>query len=106
MSGIGVIIILLQILPSLGAPIEAEPRDAVHAWPQALAQLNPGAVMIAGVSLAVSVFWPRRLRDLLPSPLAALIVGTAVAGLWEHGAPVLGAVPYGASRPCTGRWCP
>ena len=95
MSGIGVIIILLQILPCLGAPIEAEPRDAVHAWPQALAQLNPGALMIAGVSLAVSVFWPRRLRDLLPSPLAALIVGTAVAGLWEHGAPVLGAVPMG-----------
>ena len=41
MSSIGIIIILLQTLPFLGAPMAGEPLHAVHAWPEALRNVNP-----------------------------------------------------------------
>ena len=46
MSGIGVIIIILQTLPFLGLPLEGEPLHIVQGWPAALATLNPDALSI------------------------------------------------------------
>ena len=99
MSGIGIIIILLQTLPLLGTSAAGGPLDAVRAWPAALANLNPDALVIASVALAVGIFWPRRLHNILPSPLAALLLGTVVAELWLPSAPVIGAVPTGLPEP-------
>ena len=95
MSGIGIIIILLQTLPFLGAPMAGEPLHAVQAWPAALCNLNPSALVIASVALGVGIFWPRRFHNILPAPLIALILGTLAAELWLPSAPVVGAVPTG-----------
>ncbi len=94
-SGIGIIIILIQTSPFLGAPTAGGPLAAVQAWPEALANLNPDALLIAAIALGVVIFWPRRLHNILPSPLAALLLGTVAAGLWLPAAPVIGAVPTG-----------
>ena len=100
MSGIGIIIILLQTLPLLGtSAASGGPLDAVRAWPAALANLNPDALLIAAVALGVGIFWPRRLHNILPSPLAALLLGTVVAELWFSAAPVIGEVPTGFPEP-------
>ena len=99
MSGIGIIIILLQTLPLLGISAVGGPLDAVRAWPAALANLNPDALLIAIVALGVGIFWPRRLYNILPSPLAALLLGTVVAELWFSAAPVIGEVPTGLPEP-------
>ena len=96
MSGIGVIVMLIQILPFLGAPAaEGGPMAAVRALPEAVANLNGSALAIGAATLAVSIFWPQRLSRLLPGPLVALLAGTALGVFWLTDAPIIGAIPAG-----------
>ena len=96
MSGIGIIIILIQAMPFLGAPTApGGPMGAVAAFPEAIANVNADAFAVAAVTLAVAVLWPRRLARLVPSLLVALVAGTLVGVLWLDSAPVIGAVPTG-----------
>lgn len=96
MSGIGVIIILIQTLPFVGLPTAGGgPLGAMQAWPLAFDQINRDALIIAGLALAVSVFWPTRFRTWMPAPLAALIAGSLVSLFVFTGAPVIGPVPSG-----------
>ena len=96
MSGIGIIIILVQILPLLGAPIAAGGTlGAVRAFPNAIADINLNAFAIAIASLALIVLWPRRLTRILPPALAALALGTLMSIWWLSDAPIIGAVPTG-----------
>ena len=96
MSGIGVIIILLQALPFLGASVApGGPTGAVRALPAAIGDVNVNAIAVAVVTLAVGVFWPSRLSKFLPPTLGALIAGTLLSVLWLTDVPVIGEVPTG-----------
>ena len=96
MSGIGIIVMLVQTLPFLGAPVATGgPMGSIRAWPEAVMSANLSAFAIAAVTLAVGVAWPARLRRFLPSTLAALIAGTALGVLWLTDTPVIGDVPTG-----------
>ena len=96
MSGIGVIIIVMQALPMLGgAIVPGGALDSIRAWPGAVAAVNPDASMVGAVALTVSFFWPRRFRRFLPAPLAALIIGTLAAFFWFGNAPLLGTTVSG-----------
>ena len=96
MSGIGVIIILVQTLPFLGAPVElGGPIDAVRSWPDVFGDANYSSLAIAATSLGVCIFWPPRLRAFVPPMLMALIVGTLLSVLWLDDTPVIGDVPTG-----------
>ncbi|HUF86776.1 MAG TPA: SulP family inorganic anion transporter [Thermohalobaculum sp.] len=96
MSGIGIIIMLIQTLPFAGLPTaEGGPIGTLGAWPELPAALNPQALAIGIASLAVMVFWPRRLAAMLPPPLAALVFGTLMGVLLLPAAPVIGEVPTG-----------
>ncbi len=96
MSGIGVIIILVQTLPFLGAPVElGGPPAAVRSWPDALSDVNFNSIAIAVVSLGVCVLWPPRLRTVIPSIMMALIIGTLLSVFWLTDTPVIGHVPHG-----------
>ena len=96
MSGIGIIIMLIQALPALGAPNAlGGPVGAVRALPAAVGDIDLSAFTIAALTLAVGVLWPRRLARLLPTPLMALIAGTLLGVLWLTDAPVIGQVPTG-----------
>ncbi len=96
MSGIGIIIILIQTLPFLGAPVATGgPMGAIRAWPEALANANFNALAIATVTLIVGVLWPSQARKFIPPVLAALIAGTLLGVLWLRGTPIIGEVPTG-----------
>ena len=96
MSGIGIIIMLIQVLPFLGAPTSPEgPMGALQALPGAIAEVNPSALAIAALALAITVFWPRRLERLAPAPLIALVAGSLIGILWLTGAPAIGSIPEG-----------
>ena len=96
MSGVGVIIIMLQTLPALGADsARGGPLEVARAWPDAIMNLNISAVAVALVSLGVCIFWPARLHRWFPATLAALVAGTALGVLWLSDAPVIGEVPTG-----------
>ena len=96
MTGIGIIVMLIQTLPFLGAPTApGGPMGAIRALPEALANLNVSALVIAVVTLAIGVLWPRRMQRFVPAALVALIVGTLLGVLTLRDAPVIGAVPTG-----------
>ena len=96
MSGIGIIVVVIQTMPFLGA--ESAMGGAVGAMrelPSAIANVNVSALAIALVTLAVAALWPRRLGRVLPAPLAALVAGTLLGVLWLNDAPVIGSIPSG-----------
>ena len=95
-SGIGVIIIIIQTLPFLGAgPGSGGLFGIFRAWPDAVVGANLHAVAIGAASLAICVLWPRQLGRFVPGPLPALVVGTLLATFWLQEAPVIGALPQG-----------
>ena len=96
MSGIGVIILLMQTLPLLGASGAAGgPMGAVRALPAAVGAIDIGAFAIGAVTLSVGFLWPRRFSRFAPGPLVALAAGTMLGVLWFTEAPVIGAIPIG-----------
>ncbi len=96
MSGIGIIIITIQVLPFLGAAtVSGGTLDSIRAWPNAVANYSLDALVVGAVALGVGVLWPRPFRKFMPPPLAALVAGTLVGFFWMTNAPVIGAVPTG-----------
>ena len=96
MSGIGIIIIVIQVMPFIGlGTVSGGPLNSIRAWPDAFGDLNWEALVLGAVSLGVGIFWPGRLRKFLPGPLAALVAGTLVGLFWLKGAPIIGEVPTG-----------
>ena len=96
MSGIGVIIILIQTLPSFGiASPGGGPVGAISAWATIPDLMIWDALAITVISLSIMVFWPKALNKILPAALAALIIGTLAGMLVFTGAPVLGEIPSG-----------
>jgi len=96
MSGIGVIIILIQTLPLFGLPTATGgPIGAIEGWSNIAKLINTDALIIAVGSLAIMIAWPKRWGIFLPAPLAALIVGTLAAMFVFTSAPVIGHVPTG-----------
>lgn len=96
MSGIGVIIIVIQVRPFVGlGAVPGGPVANIHSWLEMLLGVNVQAVIVAAVSLAIMILWPMRLRTYLPSAFAALIGGTLLALFALPHAPVIGEVPTG-----------
>ena len=96
MSGIGVIIILIQTLPFFGlASAPGGPLGAIAQWSQIPLALNLDALTLSIISLAIMIMWPTKLRKLLPPALASLIVGSLLGLFIFGGAPIIGAVPTG-----------
>ena len=96
MSGIGVIIISVQILPTLGAPVSTGGLTGVVAeLPGAISNLNLNALAIAVITLVVIIVWPNRLGRYMPPTLVALVVGTLLGVLWLTNTPTIGDIPAG-----------
>ncbi len=80
MSGIGIILIILQIGPLLGQPA---PPGGVIAVIENLGQIVSGIqvheVMLGGVTLAILFLTPVRVSRILPPPLLALVVGSLLS---------------------------
>jgi len=80
MSGIGIILIVLQIGPFLG---QAIPRGGVlgtlGTLPQLLQNARPTEVLLGLITLAVLWFTPSRVKKVAPPQLIALVVGTLLS---------------------------
>ena len=94
MTGVGIIILSVQILPFMGAdPVTGGPVEALRNLPGIIEGFDLSAVGIAGVTLGVAIIWPSRLDKYLPSTLVALFAGIIVTVLWFSNAPTIGNVP-------------
>ena len=94
MTGVGIIILSVQILPFMGAdPVTGGPVEAMRTFSGIIEGFDISAVGIAGVTLGVAIIWPSRLDKYLPSTLVALFAGIIVTVLWFSNAPTIGSVP-------------
>ena len=96
MSGIGVIIMVIQTLPFVGLPVtEGGPLKTIRQWPEAVSDISWSALAVAAVTLGVGLAWPSRFRNFVPAVVAALAAGTLLSILWLDDIPVIGEVPTG-----------
>ena len=96
MSGIGLVIVLVQVGPFLGAAaVPGGAMASLLAVPQTIATMEPHAVIVGTVTLSIAVLWPARLSRLVPAPLVALVVGSLLGVLWLADAPTIGPMPTG-----------
>ena len=104
MSGIGVIIILIQIGPLLGHATSAKPIEAVQMMPTFFSDIHNASLILAIIALTIVYGVPKfipRLNKMVPSPLLALVAGTlAYVFIYkDSGSPILGEIPTGFPHP-------
>ena len=92
MSGIGGIIILLQIFPFLGQASPKKILDVITHIPDAIPLINWEAVLISSSTIAIIYLFPRFTKA-VPSTLVALISMTIVTALMGLEVPVIGPIP-------------
>lgn len=80
MSGIGIILIILQTAPFLG---QASPKGGVigtvQNLPNLFANIQPVETILAVLTIAILVFSPKQINKFLPPQLTALVIGTVVS---------------------------
>lgn len=100
MTGIGCIIIILELAPLLGfGNPPGGPLATLQALPGYLADYNRDAVIVGALALAVTIVTPRRIARLMPPPLLALVGGTLIVLYVLPDAPVIGSIPQGLPNP-------
>ena len=92
MSGIGGIIILLQIFPFLGQASPKKVLDVITHIPNAIPLINWEAVLISSSTIAIIYLFPRFTKA-VPSTLVALISMTIVTASMGLEVPVIGPIP-------------
>nr|WP_227517632.1 SulP family inorganic anion transporter [Thermostichus lividus] len=97
MSGIGLIMILLQIGPLLGHTSKGGVLGAVQNLPDFIQTMNPAAFTLGLFTLALIYFTPQWLRRLVPPQLLALVLGTLLSMLFfaDAGLARIGKIPTG-----------
>jgi SulP family sulfate permease len=95
MSGIGVIIILQQVFPIMGAePPASDPVSIVRQLHRLGGHVHWGAVALSALTVA-TVFGLPRFTKAIPASLVALVVFTALAVWLSLDVPSIGEIPSG-----------
>jgi SulP family sulfate permease len=80
MSGIGIILIILQLGPLLGQAVpDGGVIGVLENLPVLISGIQPEETMLALMTLAILLFMPGRYRRYMPPQLLALLVGTFVS---------------------------
>lgn len=94
MSGVGLIIIVLQLWPLLGSKSPKSTIEVFSRISEPLSQINWAAVGLGLVTLVVNYTFPLITRK-VPSVLVALLVGTGLALILGVDVPTIGEIPSG-----------
>lgn len=97
MSGIGVIIITLELAPLLGHSGESSVMASLQVLPENILSYQPSALLLGILTLLIVFLCPKSIGKIIPSPLIALCVGTLiyVTLLPDGSVPVIGSIPSG-----------
>ena len=96
MSGIGVIIIILQAGPLIGFPATGGPLASLQALPEQLSGIKWMALGLGVLTIAIVYLTPAKISRLAPSPLIALVVGTLIVVVMPSPEiTILGNIPTG-----------
>ena len=113
MSGIGIIILLIQAGPLLGIPASGGVINSLAMVFQQF-QPNPAALAVGLMTLSVVFLTPKRISQVLPAPLLALLVITPLSVLlfndqrlealgWQA-LPRIGSIPEGGLQILLPNW--
>jgi SulP family sulfate permease len=92
-AAIGVLIAIQQLRDALGLEMKAPPAELVErlaAYAERIGTVNPYAVGLTVFTLLTLGFWPRLIHR-IPSPLVALLAGTAATQLLDLPVETIGA---------------
>lgn len=95
MSGIGIIIILLQINPLLGIAGVKSPLEAVAALGNIQTMFQTHALYASIIALLIVFFTPKKIARIIPTPLLALVIVTAFSQLAGLQLATIGTIPSG-----------
>jgi SulP family sulfate permease len=105
-SGIAVLIFTTQIKDFFGLQIEKMPSDFVEkmiALGRHIGTVQGPTVALAGGSLAIILFWPKKWQRRVPGSIAALVAGTLAVALFQLPVETIGSkfggIPQGLPRP-------
>lgn len=93
MSGIGIIIIVLQINPFLGLENQADIVAILLALPANLSHINFSALFLALATLSIMILTPLKISRVVPSALIALATLTFVTLFLELNVDTIGEIP-------------
>lgn len=87
-SGVGVMVVLLQVLPFFGAdPLLGNPIDSIRHWDDAARDMDFHAFGVAVATFVICAGWPKRWRKYVPAAAGALVCGTILGAWIFDGAP-------------------
>jgi SulP family sulfate permease len=93
MSGIGIIIIILEINPFVGVDGIGSVVSTLLNLPTTVSQANLQAFSLASLALAIMFFTPKKIANLVPPPLLAIIVATTVSVTLNLDVKTVGEIP-------------
>ena len=97
MSGIGVIIILLQLFPAMGQQSPPSTINVVTNIGPALQNANLWALLYAALTIAIIYIFPK-VTKAVPSTLVALLIVTIISVFVKADVPVIGDIPTGLPK--------
>ena len=93
MSGIGIIIIILQINPYLGLPSDASVVHILTTLFSNIHNINFDAFFIASATLGIMFFTPSIIAKTIPTPLIALLIITPLSIYFNFAVETIGEIP-------------
>ena len=94
MSGVGLIIVILQIFPFAGLDSAKSTVYVIQNFGKVFTEANLNALMLGAITIVVYFLFPR-ITKAIPSALVALIVATLIAYFAKLDVPLIGEIPSG-----------
>jgi SulP family sulfate permease len=94
MSGVGLIIVILQIFPFLGMDSAKSTLAVIKDFPSIFSETNIYALILGVITILIYQFFPK-ITKVIPSALVALIVTTLIAYFTKMDVPLIGEIPSG-----------
>jgi SulP family sulfate permease len=105
-SGIAVLIFSTQIKDFFGLQVEKAPSEFIEKMRVLIGGLGTtqwSTLAVSAVSLAIILFWPKRLQRRVPGSIVALILGTAAVAIFSLPVETIGSrfggIPQGLPSP-------
>lgn len=94
MSGVGLIIVILQIFPFAGLDAAKSTIAVIQDIPRLFSEVNISALILGIITIVIYQFFPK-ITKAIPSALVALIIATLIAYFTKMDVPVIGEIPSG-----------
>lgn len=93
MSGIGAIIILLQLNPLFGISYEGSPIKHLFYFLTSMNTIHLESLLLGLLTLAIVFFTPKKIASKIPSPLIALVSVTLISLAFHFDVKTIGDIP-------------